>query len=690
MAMNTSTKMIFRTFPKHGDKTMLKKKIPIYVGDFETTVYKEQQRTDVWASALTRLFDDTETVEVHTSIDDTWNWILNNVHSDCKIYYHNLKFDGEFWICFLLDKLNFKQAYAEKDGQVVYKGTPFERTINQGEFLPDKEMQDCTFKYLISDMSAWYTVTIKRPDGYIIELRDSLKLIPCSVKKMGKDFNTKHRKTEIEYSGYRVPGGYISPKEREYIANDVLVVKEVLEIMYNEGHDKLTIASCCFSEFKKIIGDRPKNFSRYDQMFPALDEMPLKSDVYGSDNVDAYIRNSYHGGWCYVKESIQGKDVGEGFTDDVNSLYPSVMSGESGNRYPIDVPFFFTGAEAFKKIETDDTKYYFIRVRTRFYLKDGYLPFIQIKRNKLYKATEMLKTSDVYYKGKYHKFLKTKDGEVYPTKVTITFTKTDWELVQKHYRLEELEILDGCYFYTTVGVFDQYINKYRQIKENSKGAPRAIAKLFLNSLYGRLAAGTNSSFKHILQGNEKQLGMETIYQFTKKAGYIAVGSAITSYARAFTINTAQANYDIFCYADTDSIHCLGKPENAKNVKVHPTAFLSWKTECRWKQARFVRQKTYAELVTHEDEEEVKEPYWNIKCAGLPEKCKRLLVLSMKGIDKLSKDDIIKMKLSKRELEFVEVKRTIADFKQGLCIPGKLLPVHIPGGIVLADIDFTLH
>ena len=48
------------------------------------------------------------------------------------------------------------------------------------------------------------------------------------------------------------------------------------------------------------------------------------------------------------------------------------------------------------------------------------------------------------------------------------------------------------------------------------------------------------------------------------------------------------------------------------------------------------------------------------------------------------------KLSQKEKDFVAVKRTIDDFKSGLVIPGKLLPVHIPGGVVLADVDYTLR
>lgn len=664
-----------------------------FVGDFETTVYEGQKRTDVWASALTQCFDKKDEVKVFASLPETYNYISRRFNEDIIIFYHNLKFDGSFWLSYLHERGDFKEAYNEKDGLLIYEGTRFERKLPQGEFLPDDKMPKGSFKYLVSDMGAWYTITIKRHDGKIIELRDSLKLIPCSVAKMGQDFKTKHQKTDIEYTGFRKPGGVITDVEKEYIANDVLVVKEVLETMFTQGHKRLTIGSCCMREYKDMIGDFPKYDSRYDQLFPKLEYMNIDANIYGDDTVDAYIRRSYHGGWCYVKDTIAGEPIKGGVTADVNSLYPSVMSGESGNRYPIGQPTFFQGEEEFRKIEQKPELYYYIRVRTRFYLKDGYLPFIQIKRNKLYKSTEMLKTSDVYDKrtGKYHKYLRDyKTGEVKTTTVEVTFSKTDWELVQEHYNLEETVILDGCWFHTSIGIFDPYINKYKKIKETSSGAIRSIAKLFLflNNLYGKLAAGTNSSFKHLVFDKLGVPHEEIIFENGKEAGYIADGAAITSYARAFTIRAAQKNYKVFCYADTDSLHLNCKPEEVVGIEVHPTKFLCWKLESFWDEGRFIRQKTYAEHVTHEDEKKLENPYWNVKCAGLPDKCKKLLIWSIEGVDKIPEKEY--NKLSQKEKDFVAVKRTIEDFKSGLVIPGKLLPVHIPGGVVLADVDYTLR
>ena len=46
------------------------------------------------------------------------------------------------------------------------------------------------------------------------------------------------------------------------------------------------------------------------------------------------------------------------------------------------------------------------------------------------------------------------------TRVELTLTQTDYELLKEHYELVDFEILDVCFFYTACGLFDEYINKY--------------------------------------------------------------------------------------------------------------------------------------------------------------------------------------------------------------------------------------
>lgn len=649
--------------------------------DFETTVYKGQTNTEVWASACVELF--TEDVQIFHSIGETFEY-FKSLKSNLICYYHNLKFDGNFWLSYLLCDLKMKQAL-EKTGDGEY----------DVRFVQEKFMENGTFRYSISDMGQWYSITIK-VNNYIIEIRDSLKLIPFSVRQIGEDFKTKHKKLEMEYSGFRYAGCTITDEERKYIANDVLVVKEALEFMFNEGHNKLTIGSCCLEEYKTIMGKK-----EYEEVFPDLYKMTILSDVHGTNNAGEWLRRSYKGGWCYLVKGKENKLYHNGTTADVNSLYPSMMSSESGNEYPYGSPRFWTGNKIPPEAKMPH-RYYFVRIKTRFYLKEGKLPFIQIKGSYLYKSTEALETSDVYNRntGEYSPYYKDMNGEIKDTRVILTLTCTDYELFLEHYNVIDFEILDGCYFASMKGIFDDYIEKYKKLKLESKGALRTLAKLFLNNLYGKMATSMDSSFKVAYVNDNGVVCFTTVQAYDKTPGFIAIGSAITSYARNFTIRAAQKNYygkdkAGFIYADTDSIHCDLLPEQIVGITVHEKNFCCWKLETCWDVGIFARQKTYIEHVTHEDLVPVtmlkdkqgnqREPYWNIKCAGMPERCKDLFEKSMNGYVPQKGDDF-----TENQLEFLKKKRTLEDFKTGLKVPGKLLPKRIQGGVLLVDTYYEMR
>ncbi len=656
-----------------------------YAADFETTSYTGQTHTEVWAAAIVELH--TEDVLIFNSIDALFSHILSLNHNSV-IYFHNIKFDGEFWLHFLLTKTNFKQCFNQPDP-----------TLADGYFTERKYMKSGEFRYSISGKGQWYSITIKN-GRYFIDLRDSLKLIPTSVKRIGESFGTKHKKTSIEYTGYRQAGGEITPLEKEYIANDVLIVKEALEIMYSQGHNALTIGSCCMKEYKYL-----SPFYDIDKSLPNLYEIPFEDDAekqFNAPNAGEYIRNSYRGGWCYVVDEKKETIYHNGTTADVNSLYPSMMHSESGNRYPIGQPQFWIGNYIPDEALYDES-YYFIRIKTQFRIKPGYLPCIQIKDSPYYRHNEWLKTSDIHslVDGEYHDCIRNLDGNIVPAQVTLTLTMTDFDLIREHYILYNTEILDGCYFRTAKGLFDDYINKYKEIKINSKGAIREIAKLFLNNLYGKLATSTDSSFKVARVSEDGSLKYFTVSEHMKKPGYIPIGSAITSYARDFTIRAAQKNYHGidkpgFIYADTDSIHCDLAPDQLNGIKVDNNAFCCWKLESCWDEAIFIRQKTYAEHITHENLKPLEQSnhHWDIKCAGMPESCKELFKLSFNSLTKeLIKDPDIALLLKEdytpEEFLFLSETRSINDFKIGLKVPGKLMPKHIDGGIVLQSDYYTM-
>lgn len=151
-----------------------------------------------------------------------------------------------------------------------------------------------------------------------------------------------------------------------------------------------------------------------------------------------------------------------------------------------------------------------------------------------------------------------------------------------------------------------------------------------------------------------------------RAIYIPIGAAITSWARNFTIRHAQENYDMFIYADTDSLHMLGCYEDAVDIVEHPTALCAWKCESTWDHAIFAGQKRYIEHVV-EDTHEPIEPFDNIKCCGLGDKAKDNLESWLKS-------------------GYVGY----SSFKRGLVVPGNLKGRRVNGGIYLQEQPFRFH
>lgn len=647
--------------------------------DFETTVFEGQEKTEVWAAAFSELY--TDNTSVYNNINDFFNSLIEE-EQNLDLYFHNLKFDGEFIVSWLFNQ-KYKNAIE----------TPSIEDVNT-HYYPTKDnlLLNKSFTVTISDSGLWYAIKIKTEYGHIINIYDSLKLLPFSLDEIGKSFNTQHQKLSIEYIGYREAYNRITEVEYEYISNDVLVLKEALEIFFNKGYNKLTIGSCCLSEYKNLYELVTTN--KFEDTFIDLSSIKLSSNIFGCNNIDAFVRKTYKGGWCLVKEGEEKKIIKNGLTADVNSLYSSVMHSLSGNVYPVGKPIIWTGdyipVEAKKP-----NKYFFIQLKTRFKLKKDMLPTIQIKGDIKYPSNKWLTTSDIYNKntGSYTSFYYDDFGKRQEAIPLLTLTMSDYELLNKHYDLFDTKIIGGCYFNALSGIFDEYIDKYMSIKITSKGAERQLAKLFLNNLYGKFSVKNDNSFKvPILNEESGIVEYYTVHNYDRKLINIAVGSAVTSYARYFTITHAQDNYKHFIYADTDSIHCDCTIKDLKNIEIDDRQLLKWKIESEWDFGYFVRQKTYIEHIKNDNGN-----YYNIKCAGLPERCKNLLIMSLEGYNKESKinenynfniDDI--KKLNEREKKFITEKRKVTDFDIGICIPSKLKPHRIKGGVVLVEEDYVMR
>lgn len=525
------------------------------------------------------------------------------INESSSFYFHNLKFDGEFIIHYLLTH-GFVHVNEKKLG------------VNQ-------------FSTIISDLNVFYCIKVKFKEEVIISFFDSLKLLNFSVEEVAKAFNLSIKKLEIDYKAKREKGHKITDEEKEYLKHDVMIMSLALEKMFEMKITRMTIASNAMNFFKDTISKK-----RFEEWF--------KPPLYDKD-----LRQAYKGGFTYLNEIYRGKEVKEGIVLDVNSLYPSVMYYSP---MPYGEGIYFDG----KYVPDKLYNLYIQNITCQFRIKKDMIPTIQIKNNLSFVPTEYLSSSN---------------GE----SINLTLTNVDLKLFLEHYDIYDVSYNWGWKYKSSTKIFKSYIDYWNELKvkatkEGNKPL-RTIAKLMLNSLYGKFAASPEGRSKiPYLDNNIVKYKLSELEERT--AYYLPISIFITSWARDKTIRSAQAVYHRFIYADTDSLHLEGT-DIPENLLISDTELGNWKIESTFKRGKYLRQKCYIEdAVTPVDEIEKfkkenpeclhlvsKDSIINIVCAGMPKGCYKNV--------------------------------TWENFDYGSVFDGKLGVKHTDGGIVLVDTTFTI-
>ena len=541
-----------------------------FVADFETTTNPEDCR--VWAYAICEV-GNPDNVIVGTTLDDFMDWCRNEKDNH-KIYFHNLKFDGQFIMTWLFRK-------------------GFEHTTKPSEKVSN------TFNTLISNKGLYYQIeVIFERDGKKVNkviFQDSLKLIPLSVDGIAKSFKLPISKLKIDYEAHNnlPPGSPLTEEEIDYITNDVKIVAYAIQYFKEQGLDKMTIGSCALNEYKNIINK--KNFNRY---FP-----PPK---FHDD-----VKQSYRGGFTYLNPKFAGKTIKEGVVFDVNSLYPSVMAGVDNEYLPYGVPIFFKGEYKEDQLYPLFTQMF----KCQFKIKKGKIPTIQIKYGYDFKANEYL----------------TDSGDC---EVTLCLNSVDLKLFFEQYDVFNYEPISGWKFKSTKGLFDDYINKWSnnkiQAKLDGNHGLYLISKLFLNSLYGKFGTDTKIKSKIPYLGEDDIVHFKDGELEERDGVYVALASFITSYARLKTITAAQKITDDynkglskiqFVYADTDSLHLYSPGFVLPTcIEIDDTKLGAWKFESKFNKAKFLRQKCYIENSTEDVNNDNPDYELKITVAGMPKGC----------------------------------------------------------------------
>lgn len=555
--------------------------------------------------------------ETTTLADDcrVWGWGLCDIDIADSLDDVEIGQDMESFIARISKKSSIIYFHNLKfDGRFI-----FDWLLNNGYTYTANRTERGQFTNVISRMGAFYTITVHWKNGRRTEFRDSVKKLPMTAKEVARAFDLELSKGEIDYHSPRPVGHVLTAEERDYLARDVLIIAQAIGLQLRSGMDKLTVGADSLAEFKTIMGKR-----LFDKYFPVLPE-----------SMDAEIRKAYRGGFTYADKRFTGQQTGSGKVYDVNSLYPYVM-------YNSVLPY---GEPIFHPIlpEITDTHPLFIcNITFTAKLKKDHIPVIQVKGSTRFSSVE------------YQRHIK--------EPVTMTCTNVDLDLWEQHYDMEILSYNGGWGFRGVQGVFDEYIDKWMEVKANSTGGMRAIAKLHLNSLYGKFATNPDVTGKYPYLDDKGVVRLTIGDEETKDPVYTAMGVFITAYARRMTITAAQDNYDVFAYADTDSLHLL-IDQHPLGLDIDPNKLGAWKHEYDFTSAVYVRPKAYIEHVgpdhcNSKDEGHVCVPgcEYETHIAGLQEDIAKAL--------------------------------TFEDIADGRKFTKKV-PQAVPGGIVLNDVGFTL-
>ena len=388
-------------------------------------------------------------------------------------------------------------------------------------------------KFVIGQM---FMVHARTAEGKSIHFIDTMNWFRTSLKMLGKSFGEE--KDECPDFDNVSDGDLM-----EYCKQDVLVLKKVVleYLKFLDDHDlgnfKETAASQAFGAFRHRFME-PKTIL-----------------VHTYQRILTLEMSSYRGGRCEAFHI--GEVPREIFKLDVNSMYPHVMREE---RYPVKPisrkPISGLSVEEIIQGMQQGLEYV---MNADIELRE---PCLAVKRDKL--IFPIGKVMNTPLLGSETRFL-----HDHPEAGTI------------------LKVREAV-GYECQDIFSRYVDYFYNLKLSSSGASRDLAKLFLNSLYGKFGQKDNTSIKKVEDPQEVQqfrgiflsIGKNTfwnhaqlrskvmligddVYQIFPKekdspsySSVPIISSMVTAHARTYLyelIRTAGREHVFYC--DTDSLFC---------------------------------------------------------------------------------------------------------------------------------------
>lgn len=592
------------------------------------------------------------------NFDDVRECLNTLLSLPCKVvnlYAHNCGYDMKPVIIDYIEQ--FGNNVKLQEFYTTNKYDRFEKTRKELKYCYNgrtKTMKPFQYDITMKD-GIFYKLTLMS-ETTTINFYDTYKLVPYSLKKCCQDFlGLDLGKDGLDYEKIRKPGEQLTSEEKKYIYDDVFGLSYLVKALKIDGltlsgktfkFTKLTNSGQSLHDYKvMLLHDFLEKRPPFDdkELYQEVENrLMLKTKFYQKDLLkdeeemakmvflatyptesyfqDSWERHSYYGGLCTVhKENVEKyskRKNKEGRVYDVNSLYPSRMKDcllPYGNGNFSD--------KAYEEMSKEYKKNYplYIQEITIYSLdvKKNKMAWLQIKDNPKFNGSEVQNNNIV-------------NNERVTIKLRLTNVLLD--LLFECYDVHSYELGGHVGFHGAYNLFKTYIDFWSEIKTTQKGAGRNLAKLRLNGLYGKFGMCGNNEITYIDVNNGKFEIVHTHDEIISETIYLPIASFITSYAKEKLVKAINANYKIFMYCDTDSIHLYG--HEVKGIEIHDSKFGAWAHEMTFSDFKYLGAKRYAEKDINTGE-------WEIKCCGLTDNI-------MKKVDNIDVFDICK--LDNKEIE----------------------------------------
>lgn len=427
-----------------------------------------------------------------------------------------------------------------------------------------------------------------------IEFRDSMNFMPMTLKEVGENYCTKYQKTSIDYN---VDYDHVAtPEEITYCINDCRVLEEGFKNYFETLKKVLDDANCKKASkhiYKKLTNagiafEAFKELSNFDKLCPKT-----------TNNEYKLFSKAYHGGYVYSNPKGIVENVK---MIDCNSMYPYIYSTI---HMPIGKPI---KCNSWQKLES--FKFYIVHCMIKYELKNGYIPII---------GGSVSYTGSISYRA-------SSNGEW----EEITVCNTDLELIKEFYDYEITKPIWGAGFETKEAMYKEYADTFIAVKNKEKGIKRAVAKVLLNSPYGKTAMNGLHEIKTFfideIDGNVKSkiVGYDCDPEGFQ---YLPQAIAITAGARNLLLRTAkQVGFFNVMYMDTDSIKFIC--DKYPDINIDPNTLGAWKDEGVAVLYKTIAPKKYV--------------YWDgatihYTCAGFS---KKILTEAMKHNENVTREEAI--------------------------------------------------